>query len=260
MPEPKIAPASPLKPRQRAILVGASSGIGASLARKMALEGCLVALLARRGEKLQMLCDSINEVCGETRAVWYTHDAANTKEAASLFGKIVREMGGLDIFIYNAGILRPVGLTEFDLQKDLEMTQVNYLGALAWLNQAAAYFQSLKAGQIVGIGSVAGDRGRVGAPAYNASKAALHTYLEALRNRLTRLGVNVLTIKPGFVDTDMLKNSPRTFMVISPEQAASGIWKAMRARKQVVYLPLPWALLMLIIRHIPSVIFRRLSF
>ncbi|MBI5054252.1 MAG: short-chain dehydrogenase, partial [Chloroflexi bacterium] len=90
--------------------------------------------------------------------------------------------------------------------------------------------------------------------------AALTTYLESLRNRLTRKGVHVLTVKPGFVDTDMLKASGRsTSMAISPEQAASDIWKAICRRKQILYTPARWAWIMLVIRYIPSFIFRRLS-
>jgi short-subunit dehydrogenase len=100
----------------------------------------------------------------------------------------------------------------------------------------------------------------VGAPAYNTSKAALTTYLEALRNRLTRKGVHVLTVKPGFVATEMLKNAPRTFWVISPEQAAKDIYAAMRARKQEIYTPARWGWLMFVIRNLPSFIFRRLKF
>ena len=138
--------------------------------------------------------------------------------------------------------------------------QVNALGAQAWFNAVAPIFQSLHSGQIVGISSVAADRGRVGNPGYNASKAALSTYLEALRNRLTRHGVHVLTVKPGFMDTDMLKSSPRTFWVVSPEQAADDIWKAIKSRKQTIYTLGRWGLIMLIIKHIPSIIFRRLSF
>jgi short-subunit dehydrogenase len=176
--------------------------------------------------------------------------------------RILADLGGLDLFIYNSGILRVVDIDEFDFAADREMLEVNTLGALAWLNPVATMFHNVKAGQIVGISSVAGDRGRVGAPAYNTSKAALSTYLEALRNRLTRHGVNVLTVKPGFVDTDMLQTaaSKRTFSVITSEQAADGIWKAIQARKQTVYVPAQWGLIMLIIRHIPSIIFRRLSF
>ncbi|MDX9991534.1 MAG: SDR family NAD(P)-dependent oxidoreductase [Anaerolineales bacterium] len=260
MPERRFSQQTPLKIYRRAILVGASSGIGAELAQKLADEGYLLALLGRRSELLEALCVTINQKHGETRALAFAHDVRDPQAVADLFAEIVKTLGGLDVLIYNAGILQTVRLDEFNLEKDLEMTRINYLGALAWLNPAAAYFQGLKSGQIVGLGSVAGDRGRVGAPAYNASKAALQTYLEALRNRLTRHGVNVLTIKPGFVATDMIKDNPRTPMVISAEQAALGIWRAMQSRKQTVYIPGQWGLLMHIIRHIPSVIFRRLTF
>jgi short-subunit dehydrogenase len=260
MAETRLSQQTPLKTYRRAILVGASSGIGAELAQKLADEGYLLALLGRRQELLDSICTKINKKHGETRALAFAHDVCDHESVPTLFVEIVKTLGGLDALIYNAGILQTVQLDEFNLEKDLEMTRINYLGALAWLNPAAAYFQGLKSGQIVGLGSVAGDRGRVGAPAYNASKAALHTYLEALRNRLTRHGVNVLTIKPGFVATDMIKENPHTPMVISAEKAAQGIWLAMQSRKQTVYIPSQWGLLMLIIRHIPSVIFRRLTF
>ncbi len=253
-------PATPLTPKKRAILIGASSGIGAALAKKLAKEGYTLALIARRKDLLKTLCDEINQTAGQAQAAFYPHDVTDFQSAPALFQKIVRELGGLDLIIYNSGILQKVELAEFNTEKDMAMTQTNYLGAVAWLNPAAEYFHHLGEGQIVGIGSVAGDRGRVGAPAYNASKAALHTYLEALRNRLTRRGVNVLTIKPGFVATEILKNSPRTFMVLSTEQAANGIYQAIRARRQTAYVPPLWGLIMLIIRHIPSIIFRRMSF
>lgn len=260
MEKKKFVSASPLRPRKRALILGASSGIGAALAQKLAREGYLVALVGRRLELLQKHSEQINAAAGEIVSACYAHDVHDSAAAPALFQSILQDLGGLDVMVYNSGILLPVQADEFDAAKDLEMTRVNYEGALAWLNPAAAYFDGLGAGQIVGVGSVAGDRGRVGAPAYNASKAALHTYLEALRNRLSRRGVNVLTIKPGFVATDMLKHSPRTFMVISPEQAAEGIWQAMRHRRQVAYVPAQWRPLMLLIQHLPSFLFRRMRF
>ncbi len=262
MPETKLPSATPLKPRARAIIVGASSGIGAALARRLAGEGYSVALLARRTEQLESICEQINAASGETRALAYVHDVKDYEGIPALLQRITVDLGGLDLFIYNSGVQHFVAANEFNFAADREMLETNTLGALAWLNPVAAMFHALKTGQIVGISSVAGDRGRVGAPAYNTSKAALSTYLEALRNRLTRRGVTVLTVKPGFVDTDILKaaGAKRTFWVISPDQAAEGIWKAIRARKQTVYIPGQWGLLMLVIRHIPSVIFRRLSF
>ena len=103
------------------------------------------------------------------------------------------------------------------------MVEVNLLGAMAWMSQVAPMFQNAKRGQIVGVSSVAGDRGRIGNPGYNTSKAGLTTYLEAPRNRLTRHGVNVITIKPGMVKTEMLTlpGAPRPMFAVTPEQAAS---------------------------------------
>jgi short-subunit dehydrogenase len=140
------------------------------------------------------------------------------------------------------------------------MIEINLLGAFAWLNPISALFQSAKSGIIVGISSVAGDRGRVGNPGYNTSKAALTTYLEALRNRLTRHGVNVITVKPGFVQTEMLKAAQTVMFPITVDKAADDIWRAIRARKQQIYTPWFWSWIMLVIRNIPSLLFRRMSF
>jgi short-subunit dehydrogenase len=262
MPEPiiSIPPTTPLNPHKRAILVGASSGIGAALARRLASEGYTVACLARRAELLQALCAEINQASGEVRAVPYIHDVTDTKVIPQLFKDIVTDFGGLDLFVFCAGISLPTGPENYDFEMDRATTEANYLGALAWLNPVAELFQSLKKGQIVGISSVAGERGRVGNPSYNASKAALSSYLESLRNRLTRLGVHVLTVKPGFVQTDMVKGANKLFWVVSPEQAADDIWKGIRKRKQDIYIPARWRLVMFIIRIIPSVIFRRMKF
>jgi len=253
---------TPLKHYKRAILIGASRGIGAALAGKLAREGYLLALLARNETLLQTLCAEINTESDETRATYYPHDVTDYDSIPALFEQIVADLGGLDLVIYNTGILDPVGLDEFNFEKDRALIETNLLGAMAWLNPVADLFRQLGRGQIVGIGSVAGDRGRIGAPAYNTSKAGLHTYLEALRNRLTRHGVHVLTVKPGFADTDMLKqaNPKGKFLVSGAEQVAEGIFKAIKSRKQSVYISAPWGLIMFIIRHIPSVIFRRMSF
>ncbi|MEZ0396596.1 MAG: SDR family NAD(P)-dependent oxidoreductase [Anaerolineales bacterium] len=251
---------TPLRPRRKALLIGASSGIGAALARRLAQEGYDLALLARRKDLLQRLCEEINTACGEVRAVYYVHDVRDRAAVPALLQRILADLGSLDLVIYNAGVNLPAGPEAYDFEKDLLMTEINYVGALAWLDHAAAIFQQLKSGQIVGISSVAGDRGRAGNPAYTASKAALTCYLEALRNRLSRYGVHVLTVRPGFVATDMLKQAQRPFMVISPEQAAADICKAIRRRRQSIYTPARWGWIMLVIRLIPSFIFRRLRF
>ena len=259
---PKPTPATPLNPRRRGIIVGASDGIGAALARRLAREGYTLALLARRQDKLESLCNEINQTSKESRAYVYVHDVAEYETVPDLLRRIVADLGGLDAVVFLAGVNYPPGGTDkYNFENDRKMIEINLIGAMAWLTPVAEMFQAAKAGQIVGISSVAGDRGRVGNPGYNTSKAGLTTYLEALRNRLTRHGVNVLTVKPGFVETAMVKaaQGPTPFL-ISPEEAADDIWKAMKNRKQMIYTPSIWRWIMLAIQHTPSFIFRRLSF
>ena len=256
----KLPTATPLRPQKRAILVGASSGIGAALAHQLADEGYQIALLARRAELLSELTTAINSKHGETRAIHYVHDVRDYESVPELLEKIITDLGGVDTFIFNAGIAQMVGLKKYDFEKDRLTIEVNLLEALAWLNPVSELFQELGSGQIVGVSSVAGERGRVGNPSYNTSKAALTTHLEALRNRLSKYGINVLTVKPGFVQTDMIKDAKKLFWVISPEQAAKDIFDAMHRRKQEIYTPARWRLVMFIIRNIPSFIFRKLAF
>ncbi len=257
-----IPRATPLTPIKKAILVGASGGIGAALARRLAREGYVLALLDRGEEALNPLCDEINQVYGETRAVPYEHDATDYDKVPDFFRKVVADLGGIDLFVYVAGWIYFPTLDEFNFTEDYKMVEVNLLGAMAWMSEVAPVFQSMGDGQIVGVSSVAGDRGRIGNPGYNTSKAGFTCYLEALRNRLTRHGVNVITIKPGMVKTQMLDlpNAPKPMLAVTAEQAAEGIWKAIENRKQVAYVSGLWRWVMLVLTHIPSVIFRRLSF
>jgi short-subunit dehydrogenase len=250
---------STLQPTLGAIVVGASSGIGEAVARRLAREGYAVALVARRADRLHEICNLINSHSGQRRAFAYPHDVTRFDEVQPLFQTILRDLGRLDVVVYASGVMPAVGPSEFNFEKDKAMIDVNVLGAMAWLDQAATLFERTGGGHIVSISSVAGERGRVINPVYNASKAALTTYLEGLRNRLTRKGVHVLTVKPGFVDTDMLKGVKRRMWVISPEQAAADIWSAIKRRQQTMYTPARWGLVMLVIRNIPSFVFRRLS-
>jgi short-subunit dehydrogenase len=259
---PKSAAATPLNPRRRGIIIGASDGIGAALAHRLAREGYMLALLARREDKLDALCSEIHRIVGEPRARAYVHDVADYEKVPALLRKVVADLGGLDLVVFVAGVnYPPGGIDKYNFENDRQMIEINLIGAIAWLSPVAEMFQSAKAGQIVGIGSVAGDRGRVGNSGYNTSKAGLATYLEALRNRLTRHGVNVLTVKPGFIQTEMLKAAQgATPFAIPVDKAVEDIWNAMNKRKQVVYTASIWRWIMLAIQHTPSFIFRKLSF
>lgn len=250
----------PLEPVQRAIVIGASSGIGAALVEALSGQGYQVAAVARREPQLTALCEGINQAAGMPgHAAAYVHDVTEFERVPELFQQIVRDLGGLDLIAYVAGLQHAIGADEFNFEKDAAMVETNLLGAIAWINQAAARFQRAGSGQIIGISSIAGDRGRIASPVYNSSKAGLNSYLEAVRNRLARHGVTVTTIKPGFVDTVLLAHAPKTFWVISPAEAARQILKAAQKKRQVAYVPARWGLVGMIIRHIPSFIFRRLS-
>jgi decaprenylphospho-beta-D-erythro-pentofuranosid-2-ulose 2-reductase len=241
-----------------ALVVGASSGIGAALAKRLAVDGCQVALVARRAAELAGVCEAIN-AGGTVRARAYPHDVRAVEEVPALFQQIAGDLGGLDLVIFAAGVQPRVAPDEYDTEKDRLMIEVNVIGGMAWLNEAARRFERAGAGTIVGISSIAADRGRRGNPAYGASKAALDHFLEALRNRLSQRGVNVVTIKPGFIDTDLTKGMSGLFWLISPDQAAAKILAAARRGSGTAYVPARWRLVGLIIRSIPSFLFRRLK-
>lgn len=244
---------------ERALVVGASSGIGEALGRRLAADGCRVALVARRAERLRTIADEINAAAGAERASAVAHDVLETERVPALLQDITRALGGLDLAVYAAGLQQRVAFDEFDTAKDLEMLAVNLAGAVAWLNPVAERFGRLKRGTIVGIGSVAGDRGRSANPVYNTTKAGLHTYLEALRNRIGRYGVRVVTIKPGFVDTPMTRGLGGMPWLISADRAAAIILRAARRGAVTTYVPARWRLVMLAIRAVPSSLFKHLK-
>jgi decaprenylphospho-beta-D-erythro-pentofuranosid-2-ulose 2-reductase len=248
-------------PWQHAIIVGASSGIGEALARALAAGGADIALIARRADRLEALAADLNHRAGRPAAFWLEHDVRKTAEIPALFQEAATRLQGLDLIVYAAGIMPRVGPKSYPTDDDLATVEVNFAGAVAWLNQAAVRFQRAGAGTIIGISSVAGDRGRRGNPVYNATKAALNSYLEALRNRLAVHGVTVLTAKPGYVQTDLIRDLPLPGIIprIPPAQAAAAILDAAAAQRRVAYIPGWWRWIMLIIGLIPAPIFERLN-
>lgn len=245
---------------QRAIVVGASSGIGAALVRRLAREGHHVAAVARRLDALEAVCEEADRAVGESRAFPVLHDVTDLAGTAEAFAAAVDRLDGLDLIVYSAGVMPDIGPEQYDTSLDERIVAVNVTGAMAWLNRAAERFRVQQSGTLVGIGSVAGDRGRRGNPAYCASKAALHTYLEALRNRLSQHGVRVVTIKPGPVDTPMTAGRDRLPLLIDADRAADGILSAVRSGPEVRYVPGAWWPIMTAVRMVPSLVFRRLNF
>ncbi|MFI5264364.1 MAG: SDR family NAD(P)-dependent oxidoreductase, partial [Candidatus Kapaibacterium sp.] len=176
---------------KHAVVIGASGGIGEALVYELAKQGVSVALIARRKEELERVAleairlSTIDNRPSTARFPPFVHDVTHFSEVPALFQEITKQLGGLDLIIYNSGIMPVVAKDEYNFEKDRSILETNLLGAFAWLNEAAMRFQNAGEGTIVGISSIAGERGRRGMPAYMTSKAALSTYLESLRNRLS---------------------------------------------------------------------------
>lgn len=246
---------------ERTIVVGASSGIGAALAEAYAKRGGVVALLGRRRSKLDEVAARCRAANPAAKVVVMEHDVVAYDTVPPAFRAAVQEMGGLDRVVYASGVMSQSAPEVFDFAKDREIMEVNVLGAMAWLDLAATRFQSEGKGQIIGISSIAGERGRAPHPAYNASKACLSTFLEALYNRLWRHGVSVVTIKPGYIATEMLAHvdPKKLFWVYSAERCAADILAAADKKRRSVFVPWRWTLVALALRSIPSFIFRKLN-
>ncbi len=245
---------------RKTIVVGASSGIGAALVEVIARRGEAVVAVARRTPELEALIARCKAANASASVTAITHDVTHHDDVRRAFDASVMVLGGrVDRVIYAAGVMPKVRIDEFDASKDRSMIEVNVIGAMSWLDLAASRFLEQRSGQIVGISSIAGERGRLGNPAYCASKACFSTFLESLRNRLTRHGVSVVTVKPGFIQTDMLKGVEKLFWVISAERCAQVILDGADRGRQSFFVPARWGLVAFVIRNIPSFIFRRLN-
>ena len=247
-------------PFPRAIVVGASSGVGAAVARALAATGASVGLVARRAERLEALKGEVDAAGG--RGVVVCHDVTDYDAVPALFDGLVSDLGGLDLIVYAAGVMLAVDEHEYAFDKERQMVEVNVLGAMAWLNPALAHMEAARSGVVVGISSIAGERGRRGNPGYGASKAALTTWLEGLRNKAHRYGVGVVTVKPGFVDTDMFRSAgidgtPPGLAPISAERCAQEILKMASKGSVSSFVPKRWGLVAAIISAIPSWLFRK---
>jgi short-subunit dehydrogenase len=219
-----------------ALVTGASSGIGMALARRMALEGVEVALVARREKLLRDLCDEISKGGGKARI--FTLDVADPEATVATLQRADDEMQGIDVVVANAGIGNAKwggGLSWDDCR---EVISVNVRGAVATLTALLRRMVDRKRGHLVGISSLAQYRGLPNNAVYGASKAFLSTFLESLRIDLSSTGVSVTDVRPGFVQTPMTdqQDFDRPFLM-QPDEAAEVIVRGIEKRDPVVEFP-----------------------
>ena len=239
------------------LILGATSAIARATAAAFAARGAALYLASRDTDELRRIAADLRLRYGV--AVHYgLFDAEAVETHEAFLQTVIEAMPELSGVVLAFGYLGDVQAAR-DFKVGAKIIASNFTGAASILSHYANYFEPLKRGFIIGISSVAGDRGRQSNYVYGAAKGALSLYLQGLRNRLFASGVRVITIKPGFVDTAMTFGLPGLFLVASPQNIGERIVGVLDKSADVVYLPWFWRYIMLIIKHIPEPLFKRLK-
>lgn len=240
------------------LIIGATSSIAQSFAKLNATPSNHLYLLGRDLDSLNIIKQDLT-VRGCNEVSTYKWDALSLTSQESSLEQAFSELSQVDLVLIAHGTLPDQKTCEANNQALTDEVQINGLSTLTSLNIIANKLENQKSGTIAVITSVAGDRGRQSNYVYGAAKAMVSTYLQGLRNRLNDSQVNVIDIKPGFVDTPMTAEFDKGLLWAQPETIAKGIQKAINHKKHTVYLPNFWRYIMLIIKNIPEALFRRLK-
>jgi len=233
---------------KKAIVIGASSGIGRALAKKLAAEGYEVGLAARRTALLKELGREIG-----SKTYVKNIDISDPVPAQKLLRELLDEMGGADLIVINSGI--SVTNRDFRAEPELETIAVNVSGFAAMMNDAVNYFLEKGNGHITGISSIAGIRGAAPSPAYNASKAFVSNYMEGMRQKLSKTSISVSDIRPGFIDTPLIEGHEWAFWTVTADVAAAQIYGAIRKKKKIAYVPRRWYFIAQLLKILPEFLY-----
>jgi len=239
------------------IILGATSSIARAFARKLAENGESLILAGRDLAELKLIAKDCS-LRGALQAEAISFDARKPASFAAVITAATQGSEGINVGVFTGSMPEQAAI-DVDPSLINGVISDNFSGPIQFLQSILPHMEERGKGTVVGIGSVAGDRGRIGNYVYGAAKAGFHTYLSGLRNRLNRSGGHVVTVKPGFTDTAMTWGIEGMFLVASPEQVADDILKAVHKRRNVIYTPFFWRYIMLIIKNIPEFIFKKLS-
>ncbi len=234
-----------------AVVTGDSSGIGWSLAHRLAAAGCKVGLLARRRDLLEKLAGEITH--GGGAAAFAVADVAEREQTLHAIHEIAGKLGPVDLLIANAGVGAPTNLDPVNIADVEKMFRVNVMGVIYAIEAVLPEMLRRRNGHLAAVSSLGSYKGLPGESAYCASKAAVNVYMEGLRIQLLDKGVAVTTICPGFVKTPMTDiNEFKMPWVMTADEAARRIVRALRRRPAVYNFPLPTTLLMKLTRWLPD--------
>lgn len=238
------------------LVLGAKSDIGMATARRFAREGFDIQLASRNAKEILSDSRDINIRYGVDVSI-HEFDALNI----SSHDQFINNLPTLPtVAISSVGILGIQSDSEININKAITIIRTNYEGVISILGSLSNKFKARGSGTLIGISSVAGDRGRGSNYIYGSAKAGLTAYLSGLRNSLNKHGINVITVKPGYVRTKMTSNQklPK-FLTTSPDRVADSIFIAYKLKTKVIYLSPIWKYIMKIIRLLPEWFFIRLN-
>ncbi|HCT93914.1 MAG: oxidoreductase [Bacteroidetes bacterium GWE2_39_28] len=239
---------------KKAIVVGATSGIGRGIAELLVSKGYIVGITGRREHLL-------NEIKASSPSSYIvsTFDINNTQNVLEKLEDLATQLGGVDLFILSSGVGKRN--KDLDLEPELDTIMTNVTGFTTAVNWAYKYFENAGGGKLASISSIAGTRGFGLSPSYSASKSYQIKYLEALRQKAKTTGgkISVTDVRPGFVDTAM-GNGDGAFWIAPVEKASKQIVRAIDNKRGVVFVTKRWRIVSILLRLIPRSIFERLKF
>ncbi len=238
---------------KRAIVIGATSGIGEGLAKKLAADGYKVGITGRRSQLLEDLKKRYPE-----QFITKTFDVIDTEKSIKSIEELIGELGGLDLLILNSGV--GYDNLDFDYQFEKNLIDINVIGFTNIANWTYRFFKEQGKGHLVAITSIAGLRGRDRATAYHASKAYQSNYIEGLQHHVvkSKSSVRISNIRPGYIRTALIENND-FFWTMPLEKAVNQIYKAIKSQKKEVYITKRWKVMALLMTITPKSIYHRLK-
>ncbi len=237
----------------RVLVLGATSAIAQQVARAYAERGAALFLVARSEERLLAVADDLRVRGGQVET------AVADLDDEAVHEELLARAAPLGIVFLAYGVLGDAQRAQESAEAAQAILRTNLSSPVSLLTRAAQRLEAQGSGCIVALASVAGDRGRGSNAVYGAAKAGLSAFLSGLRNRLSRSGVRVITVKPGLVDTPMTGHLPKNRLYSSPERVARDLLRGIDGTADVIYTPWWWRWIMLVVRLIPERLFKRLS-